>query len=225
MMLKDRSINVLVLGARAESSLPLIWWKEMLLACDFDDVNIRMVGPELLETRHQTDTHKSVAIEKGKVSIIGCGPNSLSQSSDRTALHLHADLMPLLQWAHVFALFNPGYGSPCSKNDWDPTLRLLLQTHKPVLCTAYGHHDLRRGESQRCPRHCIVTTRTMPSDLSALDRLTAEEDSQELGEPIDFLLPPQDNPFKSYRFLVDEKEPADRGVVITNHTVYAVAAK
>lgn len=76
-----------------------------------------------------------------------------------------------------------------------------------------------------CKRTDIVTGRTFPSDLSALDRLTAEEDSQELGEPIDFLLPPQDNPFKSYRFLVDEKEPADRGVIVTNHTVYAIAAK
>ena len=65
----------------------------------------------------------------------------------------------------------------------------------------------------------------MRSDLCALDLLSAEEDSQELGEPIDFLLPPHDNPFKSYRFSVDAREPADQGIVITNHIVYAVAAK
>lgn len=175
MMLKDRSINVLVLGARAESSLPLIWWQEMLLACDFDDVNIRMIGPELLldKGRPLQDllSQNSSLVQSGEgegestvrrrrsVSISGCGPSSssVSPSSDRTALHLHEDLVPLLQWAHVFALFNPGYGSsPCPSSspsqkamamgDWDPTLRLLLQTRKPVLCTAYGHQDLRRGE-------------------------------------------------------------------------------
>lgn len=164
MMLKDGSINVLILGARAESSLPLIWWQEMLLACDFHNVNIRMIGPELLEKRrplHDVQsggTDESTTVRRS-VSISGCGPSSLCPSSDRTALHLHEDLVPLLQWAHVFALFNPGYGSsPCSSSskamgDWDPTLRLLLQTRKPVLCTAYGHHDLRRGES---PLHLIT---------------------------------------------------------------------
>lgn len=166
MMLKDRRINVLVLGARAESSLPLIWWQEMLLSCDFDDVNLRMIGPELLEKGRPLQDippQNSSLVESGegeptirrRVSISGCGPSSsVCQSSDRTALHLHEDLVPLLQWAHVFALFNPGYGSKAmggtgSPSDWDPTLRLLLQTRKPVLCTAYGHQDLRRGES-RC---------------------------------------------------------------------------
>jgi hypothetical protein len=168
MMLKDRSINVLVLGARAESSLPLIWWQEMLLSCDFDDVNLRMIGPELLEKGRPLQDlppQSSSLVQYGEgeptvrrsVTISGCGPSSsVDQSSDRTALHLHEDLVPLLQWAHVFALFNPGYGSKAmvgSPSDWDPTLRLLLQTRKPILCTAYGHQDLRRGES---PLHSTI---------------------------------------------------------------------
>ena len=92
------------------------------------------------------------------------------------------------------------------KSSWDPTIRLLLQTHKPIICTAYGNHDLKR-------------------DLSVLDQITSEEDSQDLGEPIDFLIPPHENPFQSFKLTVDPKETGDQGIVVTNHSLYAICAK
>jgi len=79
--------------------------------------------------------------------------------ADYNLLHAHPQSMQLLQWAHVFVLFNPGSGSPSLSARWDPTLRLLLETRKPVLCTAHGPHDLQR-------------------DIAALEAIAEQEDGE-----------------------------------------------
>lgn len=91
---------------------------------------------------------------------------------------------------------------------WDPTIRLLLQTRKPIVCTAHGDTDL-------------------GNDLAFLDKLSTEEDSQDLGESIDFLIPPHLNPFRSLKRTVDKEaiEFSDGRVVTTNCYLYAIQAK
>jgi hypothetical protein len=262
-------LNILIVGARSESSLPLVWWKE-LLGLDYNSnndtrgstptsYNIRMIGPGLQPhtslsaknnftskvtipmflsdrshkrmiddttstpgtvsatvDREVALTSRFVAMrKKPDTEVVATGSTSDSSGAhhhsntsadDLAVLHEHPQAFELLQWADVFVLYNPGYGTEKLQDSWDPTLRLLLETHKPILCTAYGAHDLRR-------------------DLSRLDRITSEEDNQDLGEPVEFLLPPHENPFKSFKCTHDARETGDVGIVTTNHSIYALCAK
>ena len=213
---KIETLNVLVVGARSESSLPMVWWREMLCANSSAVThNIRMVGPGLQQNKsvYKTATTsvdiKTFYSEANKsLSLV----NNFTVTADKklhndfSALHEHPDLNKLLRWADVFVLFNPGYGNDTLKALWEPTMHQLLHTHKPILCTAYGEHDLHR-------------------DLQALDRISSAEDHQELGEPIEFIFQPQENPFKTFKCTLDPAEKGDHGVVTTNHSIYAFVAK
>lgn len=217
---RDR-LNILVVGARSESSLPLLWWREMLYnKHDVLHHNLRMVGPHLqlnrtldgnancsisIKDRHK---HADEVLER----TLTVTNNFTSVQEDRkmhpdfSKLHEHPDCAALLRWADVFVMYNPGYGNSNLQASWEPSIRLLLETRKPIVCTAYGAHDLDR-------------------DLHALDRISADVDDQEFGEPIDFVIPPHENPFKTLKCTADSREEGDQGVVITNYAIYAVQAK
>lgn len=213
------SVKVLVLGARAESSLPVSWWYEYLTSFShcFRHTELRFVGPDLQKNLSMSDKDASLAwspLSDGsdKAPTTDDRPATLhtlkiwnhnDNLADKNPLHNHPDMIKTMLWADAFVLLNPGIGSDAQKSSWDPTLRLLLQTRKPVVCTAHGSRDLER-------------------DLSALSRLSDEEDSQELGESVQFLIPPHDNPYRSFRVTVDENESDERCKrVTTNHSLYA----
>lgn len=214
--------NVLIVGARSESSLPHAWWRELLYShhsAMLKELNIRMIGPGLQQSKRNA-SHTSTSTCSIKLSdqaneavskVLNVTVNSSADSDgkrheDFNLLHEHPERMELLQWADAFVLFNPGIGNEYLKGYWDPTIRLLLSTRKPILCTAYGMHDLRR-------------------DLNCLDAISAEEDDQDLGEPLEFAFPPHENPFKSWKRTIDPKEEGDDGIVTTNFSIYAVQAK
>jgi hypothetical protein len=94
------------------------------------------------------------------------------------------------------------------KDKWDPTIRLLLETRKPIVCTAHGDTDL-------------------GNDLNHLSKLSQEEDFQDLGEPVEFIFPPHLNPFRSLKRTVDKhaKVDTDGRIVTTNHYIYAFQSK
>ena len=208
--------RVLIVGARSESSLPMQWWKEYL----YHSVNkspqtiIKTVGPGLQLNKSISMKRDTVTYEQDDVVYSLQLSNDLHSNSstndlhsnDRIVLHDHPNCMELLQWADVFVLFNPGYGSKPLTKQWDPTIRLLLQTKKPVICTAHGPADLDR-------------------DLSTLDRISTEEDWQDLGENVDLLFTPHENPFRSIKQTLDMNETEDCKVVTANHSIYGFIAK
>ena len=210
------TLNILVVGARSESSLPMVWWREML--CTNSNAithNIRMVGPGLQQNKSVYGSATTSIQLPGahcetekELSII----NNFTVTADKklhndfSALHDHPDLEKMLRWADVFVLYNPGYGNDTLKDLWEPTIRLLLQSHKPVLCTAYGKHDLQR-------------------DLQALDRINAASDDLDWRKPVEFIFPPHENPFKTFKCTIDTTERGDEGIVTTNHSIYAFQSK
>lgn len=214
--------NVLIVGARAESSLDLLWWKELLYANhNVLQHSIRMIGPNLIpcksivgnvtcsvSIKDRHGLHDETLLRTLDISNNYMDAKTANQIgySDGVRLHEHADCNSLLRWADVFILYNPGYGNESTRESWRPTMDLLLHTRKPIVCTAFGPHDLRR-------------------DLGYLDAITAETDHQDLGEPIDFLIPPHENPYKSFKCSWDDREKGDGGVIVTNHSIYAVQAK
>ena len=152
------ALRVLIVGCRSESSLPLAWWRETLYtnASAFLNIQVRMVGPGLSKRNEQAETIRWEDATSRRESSIEF---MSGLQADYNLLHAHPQSMQLLQWAHVFVLFNPGSGSPSLSARWDPTLRLLLETRKPVLCTAHGPHDLQR-------------------DIAALEAIAEQEDGE-----------------------------------------------
>lgn len=202
--------RVLIVGARSESSLPLLWWNEYLY--NFKDILpqtvIKTIGPGLqinksiLKQNTATYDYNNLQYSLEFSNDLNSNP----RSNDLKPLHDHPDCIKLLRWADVFVLFNPGYGSDPLLSQWDPTIRLLLQTKKPVVCTAHGPADLTR-------------------DLTALDRISSEEDWQDLGENVDLLFAPHENPFRSMKQTLDQNEIEECKVVTANHSIYCFIAK
>jgi hypothetical protein len=109
---------------------------------------------------------------------------------------------------HTLPMRLSGLGSKPLSASWDATVRLLLETRKPLICTAHGEADL-------------------SSDLNFLNKVSGEEDSQDIGEPLEFLIPPHLNPFRSLKRVLDKKAPefSDGRIITTNCYIYAVRSK
>jgi len=102
-------VSVLVLGARAESSLPPIWWRELLVAFSRVQTRVRvaMMGPDLQASPHLAHGPASVSwplfqpSKSVQVSHVDGG---------RCTLHEHPDAVGLLRESDCIVLFNPGFG-------------------------------------------------------------------------------------------------------------------
>jgi hypothetical protein len=167
-----------------------------------------MIGPHLQEMLRQKK-NEPVSFEKPLLSELGFAGSKMRVQyvpNGKTALHDHPDCMRLLMESDLFVLFNPGFGSKPLREEWAPTMKLLLETRKPILATAHSEKDVRR-------------------DLDMLDRLSTEEDLQDLGEPLEFLIPPHENPFASTRRTYDACEEEGAQVVQANRFLYAFQSK
>ena len=186
--------KVLILGARAESSLPPVWWKDFLYINDRTAGTIlKMNGPGLQPTKTNSKINtttervvnksqpkgdvtlnwkvfdsstaidmKELLEDTGKFAVPSITVSHQFTTETTKLFHDRVDAMELLRWADVFVMYNPGIGSlPCG-TQWEPTIRLLMQTRKPLVFTAFNGIDL-------------------DQDLAALDRISAEEDSQDVG--------------------------------------------
>jgi hypothetical protein len=195
-----QELKILVLGARSESSLPSIWWKECLLSSSEvigKKLSISLMGPGL-QTQQPTETE----YRHGSKSVI-----IKALDGGACLFHEHPLHMKLLLETDLFVMFNPGFGStPTLQESWAPTLRLLFMTRKPIMATAHSAWDLKR-------------------DLARLEVLTNEEDHQDLGEPLEFTLPPHENPMASTKRTFDSKEELQAQIVTTNQFTYAFLAK
>lgn len=189
------SFNVVVIGARAESSLPLLWWREILFHTHISsDINIRFVGPQLQvkDPGSRSYTHSWHPTSNQKVVLD-------VQKSDNALLHQHDSYFELLLWGDLFVLFHPGYGSKNLNSSWRPTISGIIETRKPILATAFSKSDL-------------------SDDVNALKVIAEEEDHQELGNPIDWIAHPSENPFSSCRQEVHPVENSE--LIISNQFSY-----
>jgi hypothetical protein len=205
------SPKVLCVGARSESNLPLVWWRESLITSPMiTSLSIEMCGPEILHQRH--DEKVSLQLPSASGPVTGPGHQSFhlhSPPMNKCHLHKHQSAHQKLLSNDIFLLFNPGYGAnPLMKIQWKDTLKLLLSTKKTIICTAHSEGDLLR-------------------DLKYLDEITSEEDEEglQLGEPIEMLLTPQRNPFRSLSLTFDQREDENCQIVRTNDQIYAFRMK
>eukprot|EP01038_Epipyxis_sp_PR26KG_P009112 gene9112-12291_t len=224
-------LNIAILGARSESSLPTVWWSEIFYQyhSSFANIYVDMYGPGIItstKTKSNNDSSGTpsphtiswispLTGDRRNISLLvdhqysfvhhyhdNKNQNQNILLNKKVLFHDMNDCNDVLQWADIIVLYNPGFGSLALKSSWENTMRLLIQSRKPVICTAHGISDAQR-------------------DLRALDKLSLEEDDQELGESIEYILPPHENPFKSFKRTYDVNETNESKIVTTNFILYA----
>ena len=143
-----RKLRVCVVGARAECTLPVQYWRELLVSTMQTnmDFQIDFVGPDV---PLKSSTVRTVPLDEGseqspvlemrfKQSYLHQTIlDELKSSKDNTPEKIKN------QW-DMFVLFNPGIGHPNLSKHWTPTLRYLAKTQKPILLTAHSELDSER---------------------------------------------------------------------------------
>ena len=197
-----KNLNILIIGARSESSLPNIWWKETLYNSDiFNNIKLEFVGPHIMINNKENKT-ESLSFNNNNIII-----NPLT-FDNKLLLHNNKNIRNLLLDNDLYILFNPGFGSKSLKNEWEDTLKYLLWTKKPIVCTALNLSDLNR-------------------DLDYIKNIANNIDSaeQDLGESLEFIIKPHINPFQSLKTYIDYKETKEFQIMNNNHYIYAFSSK
>lgn len=203
-------LNVLVLGARSEAVLPKIWWRESLVASEeYDRLTLIFMGPDIrhvLQFSHDSDVNSiswsSKPLESGDEREV----NFLEVENSFVKLHEHEHAEELTSAVDFIVLFNPGFGSEYLKKDWEPTLRLLLNSRKPIIATASSTYDLKR-------------------DLKQLDIISSQENKGLHKDPISMLIQPHLNPFRCLRKHYDDKEEFPASLLAANQYIYCFQFK
>ena len=216
----NSDISCLIIGARAEASLPKLYWKKSLITLKSPQINnltINMMGLHLPLT-----ISTSSSSSKSTAALIRPKPFQLSytyQASDsptnnllkrrltvdniidgRCSFHEHPNVNQLLNTDNLFVLFNPGYGSISLQSSWEPTIKRLIESKRPILATAHSLYDLNR-------------------DIKQLNIL-----SKRYGIDIEYLIEPILNPYASTRVTYDDREEVGARVVTTNQYIYGFRA-
>lgn len=198
--------SIVILGARAEASLPPVWWRELLLDLRLRSsvlpqrpLDIHFVGPDLPTNIQPIRDFKYNYSDDNRL---------LAHPSYKTILT--SSLFDALPPLAITVLMNPGIGAPSLKSLWEPSLRLLLhRSISPLVFTSHSKGDLER-------------------DLLVLKKL-----ANEVGRKLTFIFGPAPNPFASLSPTVDSSEEAVRAsrgehnmrIIYSNAFMYIVNMK
>jgi hypothetical protein len=143
----DRRVRVCCAGARAEASLPVQYWREILVVLKWSSpaanvaLTIDFVGPDVAPRPPVTLEHCGSTLQL-RWPFTGKFHDYVAKQEEavaRDASHYHG-----------VVLFNPGLGHPNLKSDWRPTIELLLERRQHwrgnanVLLTAHSEVDASR---------------------------------------------------------------------------------
>ena len=158
------------IGARAEASIPLIYWKEFLLSsrASLSSSDLKFASSSMIHS------NKNIGISFDLVGpdippklseqsvIIPEGQDERESNSTSISLRgyhrgfFHDSPTKAMKsnrnaWdAYIF--YNPGFGHPNLQKSWEPTLKLILgggqeNTRSVLLLTAHSEHDMARDAS------------------------------------------------------------------------------
>eukprot|EP00592_Proboscia_alata_P006493 CAMPEP_0194357064 /NCGR_PEP_ID=MMETSP0174-20130528/4603_1 /TAXON_ID=216777 /ORGANISM="Proboscia alata, Strain PI-D3" /LENGTH=227 /DNA_ID=CAMNT_0039126933 /DNA_START=544 /DNA_END=1227 /DNA_ORIENTATION=+ len=139
---QSKSIRICVVGARAEATLPSIYWNELLLAIPEEVINlisIDFVGPDV--PRGLKPRQFTIGGNKKKKTI--------KFTFYSKHLQKHTSMNGTEKLWDAFVLFNPGLGHPNLEAGWIDTLQFILNYKRgvPVLFTAYNSIDAERDHN------------------------------------------------------------------------------
>jgi len=193
-------VRLFILGARAESSLPREAWIQLSYLFPRSTFHLIFIGPESMANRdaeyplpERTPSNPFGAVVEDRIS---------SQMKISTfveyfhTLHESQVFYPYDPYFDAFVLFHPGLGHPASSHEWADSIRPLLETKVPIICTGYTEYDMRR-------------------DIKWVN--------DTVGGEMDILLQPGENRFRSLRWDLNDLDPSD--VSAGNWGVWAFRGK
>jgi len=127
-------LKLIFVGSRAETRLPAKAWRELACLFKFGQLELEMVGHEVLEEQN------------GVYESLGAG---VSRRSHVGSVDFEADYMTEPAPA-CYALFNSGVGFAGSRDDdcWHETLQQLLSTGAPIVFTSHSADDAARDQKE-----------------------------------------------------------------------------
>ncbi|KAI5477783.1 mRNA processing-related protein [Pseudohyphozyma bogoriensis] len=207
-------VRIIILGARAESSLPSHVMLQLSALFPRTPLHLYFVGPEAHIPTSSSRTPTSISkVQSAEESPYGV-PTHTRTDSDNLILttlkanysEIHDSLGPFDPYLDVFFAFSPGFGFPCEtdasitqlESNWLESIRNILETKCAMFCTGFSPADVER-------------------DVVALDR------SEGIKGEFDWLLTPGENVFGSEKWEVAEFDP--RVAVKTNWGLYGIRGK
>lgn len=151
---KPRTLRWACIGARAEASLPVEYWKEIAIIRHWYNqepfqLELVFIGPE---------------VPRRPSMILPCGDSSTLKLKwvvgTFHSISNNTGSMNIVRLFDAFIMLNPGLGHDHLKEGWTPTLELILEGIEserlgPLLLTAHSKLDAER-DTQRLLHFCKV---------------------------------------------------------------------
>ncbi|KAI8379252.1 zinc-finger of mitochondrial splicing suppressor 51-domain-containing protein [Radiomyces spectabilis] len=126
---RTEMINLYVIGARAEATLPPHIWLQMAYLFPHTPFHIHFVGPDALPANKEP--HTTSLNER------------LMFTYDNSLYHdYHEKIEKFDPYTDLFFLFSPGIGHPSARETWKPSIQKALETKCAIFLTGFDHADM-----------------------------------------------------------------------------------
>lgn len=142
-LLKNRSMRLFILGARAESQLPGHVWKQLQYLFPNQKFDIIFIGPECYFDRNKQEYIKSPMGSPPIISKIDESLRLIYYTDYFHVFHESQDFFPYDPYFDCFFTFHPGFASPENADHWvNKTIPALLDTKCAIFTTGFDKNDL-----------------------------------------------------------------------------------
>ncbi|ORY93825.1 hypothetical protein BCR43DRAFT_444108 [Syncephalastrum racemosum] len=128
-LVRSETINLYVVGARAEATLPPHIWLQLAYLFPHTPFHVHMIGPE--------------ALPPGKEPYTTSVNERLVFTYDRALYQdFHETVDSFDPYTDLFFLFSPGIGHPAAREDWKQAIQKVLETKCPIFLTGFDEADV-----------------------------------------------------------------------------------
>ncbi|KAG1319429.1 hypothetical protein G6F62_011844 [Rhizopus arrhizus] len=124
---RTETVNIYLLGARAEATLPSHIWLQLAYLFPSTPFHIHFVGPDALAPNQEP--HTTSVNER----LFFTYDNALYED-------YHEKIEKFDPYTDLFFMFSPGIGH--FKEGWKPSIEKLLETKCPIFITGYDESDM-----------------------------------------------------------------------------------
>ncbi|KAG2213432.1 hypothetical protein INT47_009106 [Mucor saturninus] len=164
--IRTDTINVYLVGARAEATLPSHIWLQLAYLFPATPFHVHFIGPDALAPNQEPHT-KSVN-------------ERLSFTYDNAMYHdYHEKIAKFDPFTDLFFMFSPGIGHEGARNSWKPSIEKALETKCPIFITGYDEADMKndieaveqdyQGEFDWVMKPSVNEFRSLKRDVNMLD--------------------------------------------------------
>jgi len=154
-----------IIGARAEATLPVVYWAQTLGELEQESLTLRFFGPDIPSKLDKTEDSMNVGSKILKRSFASSLYPSASVLSSSSTSSSHLSSPMHMEIPDLFVMFNPGIAHDKLKKVWRPTIHSIMAANKPILLSGLHlvdvHHDYEQVKAQH-PIKCVSPPKINP---------------------------------------------------------------